>query len=385
MEKEYDIIICGGGPSGSTCAMTFKGSSARVLVIDKSEYPREKVCGDGIAPYVSKVLHRIDESFGTAYEQFEQKFPIDRVLMSADYKTTAELTFPEEFYVSTRHDFDDFLYQQASSLPNVDYATGELVKDLNYVEGGVKVITSKGEYFGKVVLGCDGATSVVKRKLGGIESNMDQQFATVRAYFSDVKELDMGRFEVYYFEDYPSGYLWVFPSAGGVANIGFGTYSSIVSKKKLDLKKLIYTLIDSRPDLKERFADAKLISDVKGWTIPVGYGSYPVSGDRYLLLGDAVGLADPITGEGIGPAMVSGRIAGFFLLEIFEKGDYSAATLKGYDVALDKKYGSMIRKRRRIEKLTASYPIIYKMVIKSLHLSKGLRTRFIPLLTKFFS
>ncbi|MBI1221022.1 MAG: geranylgeranyl reductase family protein [Bacteroidetes bacterium] len=385
METNYDIIICGGGPSGSTCALTFKGSDARVLVIDKNEFPREKVCGDGIAPYASKVLRKIDPEFEQSYKEFKEKFPIKRVKIGSNNSTIATLKLREEFVVSTRYHFDYFLYEEALKLPNVKFSCGEQIKDVERTEQGISVKTDKCTYTGKMVIGCDGATSLVRRKLSSSTVNPESQYAAVRAYFSGVKDMQMDCFEVYHFKQFPVAYLWVFPSGKDQANVGFGTFSNIVSERRLDLKKLVFETINMRPDLKERFAHAKLESDVKGWSIPSSYGEFPISGDRFLLCGDAAGIADPSTGEGIGPAMVSGRIAGFQARACFEKNDFTAEALKEYDVEMENKFGKLFRRRRWAVRVAERNPWIVNLIVRIAKSSSFFADKADPLLARFFS
>src|SRR5690606_11571017 len=99
------------------------------------------------------------------------------------------------------------------------------------------------------------------------------------------------------------------PLPGGYANVGVGMLSETVSQKKINLKKEMLRIIETHPEFKQRFAGAELMGDIKGYGLPLGSKKRVISGDNYMLVGDAASLIDPFTGEGISNAMISGRWA----------------------------------------------------------------------------
>jgi geranylgeranyl reductase family protein len=344
---DYDVIICGGGPGGSTAALGFVDTNIRVAVIEKSSFPREKVCGDGIAGYVPKALNMISPRFGNAFKEFKAQFPITHVGINSFEGKASRVAFPESWFISPRYDLDNWLYQQASSLPNVTYFLQEQVTGVTIEEHAGTVTTDKGRTFtGKLIIGADGASSSVRRLLTDYKMDPAYHCAAVRAYYTGVTGNDGCTFEVYFIPKYPNGYFWIFPSTDNQVNIGFGLTSEEVSQRKIKLRELLLDIIEDTPALKKRFANATLVSDVKGWSIPFGYGKYPISGKRFMLIGDAASLADPSTGEGIGQAIVSGRIAAFHAKDCFEQNDFSAANMQAYDKEIHRKFGRIHLKRR---------------------------------------
>ena len=348
----FDVIICGGGPGGSTCALAFHASGLKVAVLEKSNFPREKVCGDGIAPYVPKTLEMISPGFRRAFDAFEDKFLVNKILFSSYNGQVLTGSLAESFFISPRYHLDNFLYEQAKALPNIHFFSGHKVQELQIADEGVSVTTDKNEVFhGKLVIGCDGATSVIRRQIKDHHKAWTEKYAAVRAYFSGVTGVEKDRFEVYFLPKYPHGYFWIFPSSGDQVNIGIGLLSDEIIDKKISLRDLLLEVIEDTPLLKKRFSSATLVGDIKGWSIPLGYKQLNISGNRFMLVGDAAGIADPFTGEGIGPAMVSGRIAAWQAIKCFEKNDFSAAAMKEYDAAIDSKFGRLHRKRARISHL----------------------------------
>jgi geranylgeranyl reductase family protein len=365
MEKlDFDVIICGGGPGGSTCALGFVDTNIRVAVIEKSNFPREKVCGDGMAPYIPKALNLISPKFKQAFDQFAERIPISHVYMKAFNGRVAHVAFKEPWFISSRYHFDNFLYTQASALPNVTYFLEEQVTQVNIAENIVSVETDKKRQLqAKLIIGCDGATSIVRRQLTQYKLDPEYTCAAVRAYFSGVKDIMKDTFEFHFVPKYPNGYFWVFPSEGDQTNIGFGMMTHDVAHQKLKLRDVLLEIIDDDPKLKERFKEATLTGDIKGWSIPFAYGKHPISGNRFMLVGDAASVADPMSGEGIGQAIVTGRIAASQAKACFDTQDFSAQKLKEYDAAVDKKWGKIIRLRRKYANLVAKYPWTMNSVI----------------------
>ena len=221
-----------------------------------------------------------------------------------------------------------------------------------------------------MVIGCDGATSVVRRQAGDHQKEWTEKYAAVRAYYSGVTGVEKDRFEVYFLPKYPHGYFWIFPSAGDQVNIGICLLSNEIIDKKISLRDLLLEVIEDAPLLKKRFSSATLVGDIKGWSIPLGYKQLNVSGNRFMVVGDAAGIADPFTGEGIGPAMVTGRIAAWQAIKCFEKNDFSAAAMKEYDKAIDSKFGRLHRKRARISHLFSRRPWILNATVNILKHTK---------------
>jgi flavin-dependent dehydrogenase len=203
--------------------------------------------------------------------------------------------------------------------------------------------------------------------------------AAVRAYFTGVTGLDKNTFEFHYVPKYPNGYFWVFPSEGDNANIGFGMLTEDITHQKIKLRDVLLEIIELNPKLKERFKNAKPLGDIKGWSIPFGYGNHAISGNRFMLVGDAASVADPLSGEGIGQAIVTGRIAAFQAKECFAKNDFSSQKLLEYDKAVDEKWGTKIRKRRYWSEVIAKHQWILDLAVKLLR-----SNNFISNLTKQF-
>jgi flavin-dependent dehydrogenase len=157
----------------------------------------------------------------------------------------------------------------------------------------------------------------------------------------------------------------------GRANVGIGMLSSVVSKKKINLKSTLNQLLLSYPVLRERFKHAKPLEYVKGHGLPLGSKKRTLSGERFLLLGDAAGLIDPFTGEGIGNAIRSGRVAADHLKKAFAHQNFSANFNKAYDNEIYQKMWNEFRVSKALQRLCA-YPTLFNFVFRKAKQSKYL-------------
>lgn len=366
-QLNFDVIICGGGPGGSACAMGFTGTDLKVAVIEKSSFPREKVCGDGMAPYIAKALNRMSPVFREAFDGFTERMPVNNIRIVSFNEKSVRIDLPEPWFVATRFHFDHFLYQQAASLPNVTYFCGEQVTGVEITDDGATVRTDRDRNFhAKLVIGCDGASSLVRRKLTSYRLSPSTHCAAVRAYYRGVKDASADTFEFFFIPEFPCGYFWIFPSEDATVNVGFGIFSEEAAQKKLNIRDCFIQIIETTPELKRRFESAELIGEIKGWGIPIGYGTHAISGNRFMLAGDAASVADPLTGEGIGQAIVTGRIAAFHARQCFAENNFSAEMMQGYDREVHRKWRTQNRRRRITSSIISRRPWVLDALISTL-------------------
>lgn len=338
MPQDFDVIICGAGPAGSTCTLALEGSGLRIALIDKKSFPRDKICGDAVAPYVPLVLKTIHPKYETAFNQFKDKKIVTRLRVVAPNQKAVDLRFPREGAISMRMHFDSFLFEQAQQLKNVQTFIGSAVQEVKRLVDKVIVLLKDGQSFtAKVIIGCDGAQGIVAKKLTNNGIDLKHNSAAVRAYYKNVDGIPDKTFELHYLKDLMPGYFWIFPLPNGHANVGLGMLSQTVSDRKINLRKALTNTIESTPYLKERFKGATIIDPPKGFGLPLGSRKVCISGERFMLCGDAASLIDPLSGEGIGQAIISGRYAGWQVKKCFEQNNFSSTFMLSYNkVVYDK-------------------------------------------------
>ncbi len=332
MNNRFDIIICGAGPAGSTCALALGQSGLKVALIDKSSFPRDKICGDAVAPYVPAVLGTINPAYKTAFQQFRAKERVTILRVVAPNTKAVDLHFPTEGAICMRTNLDNFLFELAAQLPNVTTFLGQAIKEVqSNAEETMVSLQDGNSIHAQIVVGCDGAQGIVSKKLTDNQIDLKHNSAAVRAYYKNVKGIPNQTFELHYLKDLMPGYFWIFPLPDGQANVGLGMLSQTVSEQKINLRKALPQIIAKTPYLNKRFEEAELISSIKGFGLPLGSRKVCISGQRFMLCGDAASLIDPLSGEGIGQAIISGRYAGWQAIKCFEKNDFSAAVMLDYN------------------------------------------------------
>lgn len=334
--KQYDVIICGAGPAGSTCALALAGSGLNIAVIDKASFPRDKVCGDAIAAYIPKVLHSIHPKYRDAMMDFLGKTEVDICRVVAPNEKHIDIHSAEPGYIIPRRLWDNFLYELAAAEPGTDWYLQQEVTDVQIDKeaGLARITTSKEQFQCKLLIGCDGAHSVTTKKLTGLQPDLQHYGGAVRAYYKNVGGIPDKTYELNFIQSLLPGYFWVFPVKENQANVGVYIPSHVVAKKKINLRKTMEDLIQNHPAIKDRFAGAERIGKIEGYGLPLGSRKTVISGDHFMLCGDAASLIDPATGEGIGQAMISGRFAGWHAVSCFRRSDFSAAFMQQYNKRL---------------------------------------------------
>lgn len=354
----YDVVISGAGPAGATCALALRNSGLKVALIDKATFPRDKICGDAIPGRAVKNLRLLDPAYEDAFRSFAPK---SITKSTAIYYKGRDLSFNwvGEAYTSRRLDFDNFLFTLVSDHHVADICTDTTIKSVCPTGEGYAVTTADNRTFScRMLIGADGAHSVVARQLANRQMDRNNHVGSVRAYYSGITGLDPNTTEVYFDKKYLPSYLWVFPLPGNTANVGFGMLSSVIAARKVNLKKLFYEFIDQSPQLRLRLGNAVQTSPLDGFGLPLGATDVTISGHHFLLVGDAASLIDPISGDGIGNAMLSGRLAALQTIKCFQTNNFSASFIAAYNKALFAAIGGELKTHYYARRILATAPFL---------------------------
>jgi menaquinone-9 beta-reductase len=345
------IIIIGAGPSGSIAALYLAERGYNCTLIDKDTFPREKTCGDALGGYVVSVLNQVNPALLKDFMRTTKKIPITKAIFySPSFRRLffptairSDINSPESF-IFKRIDFDNFLVDRIRTNALIDFIEGERVSSVERREGSVVVNTNNGqcEYIGNLILFGTGGHKISGNTISSEAESNSQSVFGIRAYFKNVQwENDSDNIHLFFIKEILPGYLWVFPSSNGEANVGLATDIKRIQKNKIDLKKVFSESVDNYPELKNRLKNAEQITPWKGMKIPLGGNFSKISGENYLLMGDAASLANPLTGEGIGEAMYSGLFAAKTAIRSIGNNDFSSEFLEEYDKAVYAKLGRL--------------------------------------------
>lgn len=351
-DDNFDIIVAGAGPAGSTFALEMEGSGLKLALVDKAHFPRDKVCGDAIPGRAVRVLRQLSPSESQRFDAFASKNRIRGGKAVAPNQHSLSIFYKNEGYTAPRMDFDFHLFTGVLQNPKVTVFQGVAIKKVQVSESGVAALLSDQKRLrADLIIGCDGANSVVARQLSQKKVDHRHHCAAVRAYFRKVNMPRLDVMEIFLLKNYLPGYFWIFPLPNGLFNVGFGMLSQDVINKRINLRQCFLQVIEQETGLESYFAHAERVGEVAGFGLPLGSKKVPVSGDRFMLAGDAASLVDPVTGEGIGNAMLSAKIAASIAASCFENNRFDAHFLKQYDQALYGKLWPELRNKSLIQKL----------------------------------
>ncbi len=392
MPKKYDlktdIAIIGAGPAGVSTALFLAKEGMPHILFDKARFPRDKVCGDGLSGKTIGLFNELNpvlvEQMSAAPERF---LPSWGVTFIAPNGKGIELPFKKDMrdlkhapgFTSRRVDFDDFFLKQIDPrFTNFQHETEIL--QVEQRSGGVTLkLKKQGKLlncFAKVVVGAGGTASLTARKLARQKIQSQHLFAGLRMYYENVSEMHPQNFiELHFIPEALPGYLWIFPLPNNRANVGIGVLRKDIKNKNIHLKTLFQKALKTNPALARRFKNARPVSSIDGWRLPLGSVKRALSGERFLLTGDAAALIDPFTGEGIGNAILSGKFAANVLKKAVENNDFSAAALKQYDRLLYDDLWSELQISYNIQRLVR-LPWLFNFVINRVHNNSRLQETF---------
>ena len=351
-QDNSDIIIVGAGPAGCACALVLAKYNLTVTLIEKQEFPRDKICGDAIGGRVKRVLQLIDPKLLDELESFPGKNVTNGWKLFSPSGKSIELKFVNPGYVSRRIDFDNFLFQKVRESGKIRIKTNTEIRKFENYGQHAEVVDQHGTVFkAKLVIGCDGAHSALLRSKRMYKQNSRHYSGAVRAYYENVNGLSKDTIEILLPKQFLPGYFWIFPLDESTANVGFGMLSSSISKRKIDLRKSMLSIIDSTPELAMRFRNASLAGKIEGFGLPLGGKKRRISSARLMLCGDAASFIDPLNGEGIGNAMWSAYLAANHAIACFEADNFTEKFMSGYETATNKWLVPELKKKLLYQRL----------------------------------
>ena len=337
---QYDVTIVGAGPAGTVLGYELAKKGCKVLLIEKNQLPRSKVCAGGITVRASTLL------------PFDFSQTVEDVIYGARLSYNFRLKKTRKYdkplaYTVMREKFDYHLVSQACQA-GVKLADGVEAQHIEVDRNRVLVRTGHDTFSSSILVGADGANSMVVRSLG-----LKQGFEYGLALNSHIS-LDKNKFQEWdgllgFDLGIPGGYAWIFPKQDCLS-VGAGGSFRVARRLRPSVMQLsqAYNLgaVDPR--------------SIRGHLMPLRKARTPLSHPRVLLVGDAAGLIDPLSGEGIYYALKSSYLATAAIMR-FNRGE--AADLKEYETAIDNQLMPELKASRTIQKINSAAPYLFSQLL----------------------
>ena len=348
---EADVIVVGAGPSGSATAFYLAQSGLDVLLLEKSTFPREKVCGDGLTPRAVKAL------VGMGISVSEQDGWVrNKGLRVIGAGKRMELPWPELAsypgygLVRTRLDLDETLARRAKQAgarllegvtvtgPVLDERTGRITGVTTRSNGG-----DERTYAARVVVAADGNSSRLSVGMGLRKRDDRPLGVAVRTYYRTPRHDDdylESWLDLWDGDRLLPGYGWIFGMGDGTSNVGLGLLNTSAAFGNTDYHALLRQWLKGMP-AEWGYTEENRTQPVRGAALPMGFNRTPHYFKGLLLVGDAGGMVNPFNGEGIAYAMESGEILARTIAQALARARRAETerVLAGYPRALDEAYG----------------------------------------------
>jgi geranylgeranyl reductase family protein len=335
----FDVVVIGGGPAGSVMAWSLARRGVRVAVVERATFPREKVCGDFVEPGGLRILEAMQ--CRPALEDLS-RLPITstRVFIGSQVAYRGDIPYYEQKhglppygYIVPRHELDTHLLDHAQAASATVYqgcAASEIRREGGFMRVSVHSRQRNFTLSSRLVVGADGTESIVARSFGLARTDRRYIAISQRAYVEGVS-VELGEAAICFDDDLFPGYGWMFPMAGGRANIGVGILSESCHRYGISVPKLFTAFVEKLRIRHPGCAEMRVVGKPVGGVVKTYGGIGRNHTDGGVLIGDAGSFVDPMTGEGITPGMESALIAASTIVESFEQGRFDAAFLSRFE------------------------------------------------------
>jgi geranylgeranyl reductase family protein len=335
--ERFDVLVAGAGPAGSTAAYRLAKAGASVLLVDRARFPRDKPCGGGLT---FRAVRQLPVAIDPVVEDVVHRFEL-RLRFGRSFERTGKDPL---CLMTQRSRLDAFLAEQAAAV-GADFRDGTKVSGLALFPEGVRASVGGDVVEARALIGADGANGVAARELGfGADYGHGVALEGNAPYDVVERERYRGRL-VLELGNVPGGYGWVFPK-GDHVNLGVGGWASEGPRLREHLAKLC---------ARHAVSPSALV-DVRGYRLPYRRPTSPLVRGRAVLVGDAAGLLDPLTGDGIYEALVSSRLAAETVGDLLEG---RVEDLDAYHDKVTAAIGSLVRTAWRAKHALDRFPRLF--------------------------
>jgi geranylgeranyl reductase family protein len=342
-ERQADVIVVGAGPAGSSAAYHLANAGADVLLLEKSAFPRDKICGDGLTPRAVKQLVGMGMDLDAPGWQRNLGLRIVGAGHRLELPWPELASYPPYGMVRTRMDLDELLARHAEKAgarlmertavtsPVVDERTGRVVGvNAKPVDDRGRRLEGAGDdlvFRAPVVIACDGVSARIAVSLGLERRENRPMGVAVRTYYTTPRHDDPWMeswLELWDGKPGASsllpGYGWIFGVGDGTANVGLGILNTSKAFRSVDYKDVLRRWLANTPE-EWGFRDENMVGRIQSAALPMGFNRKPHYTRGVLLAGDSGGMVNPFNGEGIDYALESGQTAAQTVLQALARPD----------------------------------------------------------------
>jgi menaquinone-9 beta-reductase len=357
--SDADVIVVGAGPGGSSTAFHLARHGLNVLLLEKTEFPREKVCGDGLTPRAVKQLVKlgVDTSEKAGWLRNKGLRVIGGgIRLELDWPDLA--SFPNYGLTRTRLDFDQLLATRATDVGAVLKTNTNVTAPVLDRSGRVVGVKASGpgdepvEYRAPLVIAADGVSGRLPLALGLAKREDRPLGVAVRRYYRSPLRHDDDYLESWLElrskeggDKLLPGYGWIFGLGDGRVNVGLGVLNSSVAFGKTNYRTMLTEWLSTTPPEWQMNDEAYAEGPIQGAALPMGFNRVPHYTRGVLLVGDCGGMVNPFNGEGIAYAMESGELAAEIAVQALSRpaGPDRERAFAGYPAELKARYGGYYR------------------------------------------
>jgi geranylgeranyl reductase family protein len=354
---DADVIVVGAGPGGATAAYHLAAQGLDVLLLEKSEFPREKVCGDGLTPRAVKQLVAMGVDLDAPGWIRNRGLRVigGGVRMELDWPDLA--SFPDYGLVRTRYDFDQILADRAvaagAKLQQRTTVTGPLLDRAGRVVGVEATVGREkrpATFRAPLVFAADGVSGRLALALGLHKRDDRPMGVAYRRYYHSPRHADdyLESWLELRDSDNPDrllpGYGWIFGVGDGRSNVGLGLLNTSAGFRNIDYRRLLSSWLGGLPE-EWGYVEERAAGPVRGAALPMGFNRTPHYTRGLVLVGDSGGAVNPFNGEGIAYAMETAALAAEIAAQALARpaGPARERALHHYPEVLRVRYGGYYR------------------------------------------